>query len=355
MRKILLSICLVLPFLLQAQAPVWLDLQSRNRNYPTEKYYTGIGYSNLISNRQSAITNAENAARIEMLSTILTSVRSIATSRTDRMKTLSICGASEQVIKRYAELTQLEIAFRDIPGIKLEHHVQGSEVTAFAYVDKQGLLRYYDRRITTAITKIETALDNADMLAERGEKIKARNTAESVVPQLADIENAQRILLAIDSRADIQDVKTSELVKRLVSTLASLSHATAIYIQCTAKQNGRDYPMFESNIKSIVSKAGCNFVNNSKDADWVVSIDADIVWNNTTDGGLSCVRTNGSVSVTNNITGQNVFSGTIADMEEGHPQGGVKGCGGRESEAISKSYQESARIVGNKVVELLRK
>jgi len=226
-------------------------------------------------------------------------------------------------------------------------------VVAFAYVKKADLARYYDRKITATLTKIETALDNADELVRHGEKIKARAAAQSAVQSLAELENAQRILLAVANDADIRSTEASALAKRLVTLLAGLKHSTAIYLDCQATLQGKPYPPFGEQIKGTLSKLGVNFVNDRSQADWVITVKAKEVRENTL-SGAHFAWIDGDVTVCKKATRQTVYSNTISAMEPGHPDGIKGGHSSGYGQAVKAAYKEAARIVETKLSEIIK-
>lgn len=330
--------------------PVWLNADTRSQKYPAGTYYSGIAYETVSrKDRAEAIKKAEANARTEALSTISLSLHS-----TRFVSIISeMINNDEKISEIYNSEANIDVSFNDVPGLKVEHYVDGSEVTAFAYVKKDELARYYDRKITSLLTKIETTLDNADQFVSQGEKIRARELAETAVRNVAELEKAQHILLAVNSDADIQMDQYSTLSKRLVKTLSELKNATSIYLECKAFESNKPYTSLANDLKTSLSKLGVNFVNDKKLADWTITVNADVArTNNIYDTYF--VWIDGDVSVLKNATGQVVYSGSISDLESGHPDG-VKG--GHTSDyhyAARAAYKEVSRILSEKLSELIK-
>ena len=332
--------------------PDWYDETSREQNYPDDTYFSGLAYADVTSSEVYAIQMAEQSAKTEALSKILMSIQSQSVLSSVSVAITTDNGFDEQVVEQYSNLTQIDVAFKDVPGMQCQHYRKGRTVTAFAYVKKKDLVRYFDRKITATLTKIETTLDNAEELVRRGEKIKARTMAQSVVQQIAELENAQRILLAVSNYADIQSKESSVLSKRLISVLADLKNSTAIYLDCHAMLQGKPYASFGENVKGELSKLGVNFVSDRYQADWVITIEADVVKENTVYGSYFA-WVDGDVSILKKATNQVIYSNTISALESGHPDGIKGGHTAGYEQAIRKAYVEAAQIVAKIVSELI--
>lgn len=336
--------------------PDWYNEQSRKAHYPDNFYYTGIAYSEISSSSQesAAVQKAEQSARAEALSKILVSVKSrtVSSSVSTAMSTGN--GVDEQFVEQFSSLTNIDVAFKDVPGLLCQHYKKGSTIMAFAYVKKSDLERYYDRKITSSLTKIETTLDNADELVRHGEKIKARTMAQTAVQYVADLENAQRILLAVSNDADIQSGNAATLNKRLVSLLSSLKNSTSIFLDCKAYSQNKPYRLFANDLKGILSKLGCNFVNVREQADWVISVETDVVRENQVSGAYF-VWVDGAVAVRNNATSQVIYNEQVSSISQ-TSNGGIKGAhSAGYAQASANAYKEVAKIVGNKISEIITK
>lgn len=330
--------------------PDWYNEDSRRAHYPDNIYYTGIAYGEITSSSTEGktIQNAEQSAKTEALSKILMSVKSQTLSYTFS----SANGVDEEYLEQFSSRTQIDVVFKDVPGMQCQHFKKGKTVIAFAYVKKIELARYYDRKITSLLTKIETVLDNADELVRHGEKIKARTTSQTAVQYVAELENAQRILLAVSNNADIQSGESSKLTKRLVSLLAELKNSTAIYLDCKAYSQDKPYRLFSNDLKGVLSKLGCNFVNSREDADWIISIEADISRQNEVSGAYF-VWIDGAVAVRNNATSKVVYNEQISSISG--TSDGIKGAHtAGYAQASANAYKEVAKVVGDKISEIIK-
>lgn len=335
--------------------PDWFNEQSRKAHYPDNIYYTGIAYSEIPSSSQesAAVQKAEQAAKAEALSKILVSVKSRTVSSSVSTSMSTANGVDEQFVEQFSSLTNIDVAFKDVPGLLCQHYKKDrSTIMAFAYVKKSDLARYYDRKITSSLTKIETALDNADELVKNGEKIKARTTAQTAVQYVAELENAQRILLAVSNDADIQSSHAASLNKRLVALLSGLKNSTAIFLDCKAYAQNKPYRLLSNDLKGVLSKLGCNFVNAREQADWVISIETDVVRENQVSGAYF-VWVDGTVAVRNNATSQVIYNEQVSSILDS-PDGIKGGHTAGYSQASAKAYKELAKIVGNKISEIIK-
>lgn len=333
-------------------APDWYDETSRGHNYPDNNYYTGLAYADVSSTEASAIQKAEQAAKAEALSKILMTVKSRSVSSSIGVQITSDNGIDEQIVEKYSSLTQIDVEFKDVPGLQCKQYRSGKTVTAFAYVKKKDLARYYDRKITSTLTKIETTLDNADELVKHGEKIKARSVAQSAVEYIAEVETAQRILLAVSNDVDIQSEESSALAKRLIALLVDLKNSTAIYLDCKAYAQNKPYRLFANDLKGVLSRLGCNFVNSREQADWVVSIETDVVRENQVNGAFF-VWIDGAIAVRNNATSQVIYNEQISSIKDS-PDGIKGGHTAGYAQASAKAYKEVTKIVGDKVYEIIK-
>lgn len=333
--------------------PDWYDETSRGYYYPENTYYTGLAYAEVSYSLSEgeAIQKAEQAAKADALSKILMSVKSQTLSSSLSVTIDNENGVDEQYMEHFSSLTQIDVIFKEVPGLQCQHWMKGAAVMAFAYVKKTELARYYDRRITSFLTKIEGILANADELVRHGEKIKARDMAQTAIQYFAELENAQRILMAVSNDADIQADESVALSRRLVALLSELKNATSIYLDCKATRQGKNYTLLSDNIKGTLSRLGVSFVDSRNQADWVVIVNADVVRENDAYGSYF-VWVDGDVSVLKKATNQVVYSSSLSSMD-GYPNGIKGGHTAGYEQATRSAYTEASNVVAKKISEII--
>jgi hypothetical protein len=129
-RAFVLLVFLMVAKIIWAQnTPDWYDEGSRRANYPSNIYYSGIAYceTRSVSSESDAIKKAEQDARAEALSKILVSVNSKtgASSVSTTMTTTN--GMDEQYLEQFSSLTNINVAFKDVPGLQCQHYKRGRQ------------------------------------------------------------------------------------------------------------------------------------------------------------------------------------------------------------------------------------
>lgn len=274
-RFFLLS--LIIPILSIAQVPNWYDLSSRNAAYPYEIYFSGFGTATITNgNVDMATTRAQNAARVEAISTIRVHVENVTTDQSSDQQVMTNDGMSEIIWEQLDSKTRTSID-ADIPGLQVETYRSGNEVAAFAYVKRQNLQRQLDKSITIGLTKIESQLDNADEMVSQGQKMEARKHIELLAKTFAEVARDQKLLSSVDSYADAESLQLNEskaLQQRYIKMLSALKNGINIFLDCKADLFGANYATLENTLKGELSKIGCSFVSSAADADWAIYVTA---------------------------------------------------------------------------------
>ncbi|MBQ7280549.1 MAG: hypothetical protein IJR13_07510 [Bacteroidales bacterium] len=353
MKRTLLSLIMLIPLSLMGQGrPAWLDQTTRNTQYPAQTYYTGIAYGST-SDGTDAIKRTMDNARADVLSTILTNMEHTAQSTAISHEFSTATGIDEEYTSTFSQQTRIEAVFKDVPDLRCEHYVDGSIITAFAYVRKNDLSNYYNKQIPALLTQIETILDNSELMVAQGQKIRAREMAKTAVEKMAALENAMRVMLAVDKNSTISTDKAMQLSKRLVRTLTMLKNGTSIYVACYNNIEGGHYPALCDNVKGRLSKLGINFVDFPTNADWTITIDTYLARKNEANDGNSFAWIDGKLTVTNS-TGQTVYSEALSGMSTQY-QNGIKGVHTHGlNEAIREAYKKTATIVSDKIIEIIQ-
>ncbi len=273
MRKFLFLLLLPLSLATFAQQPDWYDDNQRAFNYPIMQYFVGFAEGQKRSNEslEAAMSRIKNAARVEAVSTIRVHVQN-TTNINGLSRTLeSMEGTFYQSIEEFSDM--------EIPGLQIDawRNPQTGDIAAFAYVKKSTLIRQLEKKITVCLTKIETSLDQIDQLIGNGQKLQARDLAQKTLPQFAEVDEAQKLLAAVDENADeesLQLQETRNLQRRLIDFVAQLKNGLNIYISCHAYMFGQNYNALKGEIEGALSPMGCTFVSRADQSDWAIYITA---------------------------------------------------------------------------------
>lgn len=281
MRKLYL-ICLlwsVLP--LAAQVPDWYNVASRKTHYPSESYYTGYVEGNRQSSEtlENAIARLKDAARVELATTIRTSIEQTMDSRTQSDIQQSGTYFDEQIRETFISETRISSSIKDIPGLKAEtyQNPKNGEICAFAYVKRSTLINHLIKRITLLSGKAENDWQQAQELKDNGQKMQARSMAARGLQQLAQAEEAQNLLVAVDETADeetLQFEQTRSLYRQLKALSTELQNAIAVYLECEAQLFSGKYTALKGAIEGAFSEQGVSFVSSADKADWAIYISA---------------------------------------------------------------------------------
>ena len=302
--------------------PDWYDHDLRRVAYPDSEYFTGYAESTPMSGErvEVATQRLKDAARVEALSTIRVHVKNNTTNNALNQTLRSSEGTFRQSMREFTSSTTTSVDMK-IPGLQIEawRDPQTGTISAFAYVKKSTLIRQLEKQITVALTKVEMSLDQIDQLIATGQKLQARSAAENALPLFAEVDEAQKLLVAVDADATEETLmlpETRQLQQRLMAMVAQLKNALTICIQCNASIFGTNYPTLSSTLQGHLSKLGCNFVSDPSTADWVVDIQSQArEYNTMTMGNVSTyfVYVDANVSVTKTATGQRVYENMFTE------------------------------------------
>ena len=279
MNKCFLILVLTISVGMIAQTmPDWYDLDMQRLTYPDAEYFKGkaedIYHSN--ENLEQATKRISDVARGEAAASIRVQVNNTTTIYTEEhSKQLLYLPVVEETFSRETR-TSTDI---EIPGMQVEtwQNPQTKTIAAFAYVKKSSLIRQLEKKITVALAKIETTLEQTDQLFANGQKMQARDMAAKCLPLLVEVDETQKLLAAVDMNADRESLQLDEtqaLQKRLTEIANQLKNGINIYIACTADIFGTNYAALKGEIQGKLSKMGCSFVESAAQADWAISIKA---------------------------------------------------------------------------------
>lgn len=302
--------------------PTWSDYDMRQLEYPDSEYFTGYAEgAPMTGERQEVATQRlKDAARVEAVSTIRVHIINQSTNDLISQQLSNMEGEFWNVMNTFTSSTTTTVDMK-IPGLQIEawRDPQTGTIYAFAYVKKSTLIRQLEKQITVALTKVEMSLDQVDQLIAAGQKLQARSAAEKALPLFAEVDEAQKLLVAVDADATEETLmlnETRQLQLRLMAMVAHLKNALTICIQCDASIFGTNYPTLSSTLQGHLSKLGCNFVSDPSVADWAVMIQASArEYSTVLTGNIATyfVYVDATVSVRKAVTNQLVYEDMLTE------------------------------------------
>ena len=302
--------------------PAWYDHDLRRIDYPDSEYFTGYAEGAPTgSERQEVATHRlKDAARVEALSTIRIHVKNNTTNNALSQTLRSSEGTFRQSMREFTSSTTTMVDMK-IPWLQIEswRDPQTGTIAAFAYVKKSTLIRQLEKQITVAITKVEMSLDQVDQLIATGQKLQARSAAEKALPLFTEVDEAQKLLVAVDTYVTEETLmlsKTRTLQQRLMAMVTQLKNALTICIKVHATAFDSPYPALQEELKGALSQLGCNFVTDPSTADWVIDISATArEYNKVATGNISTyfAYVDATISITKTATGQRVYENMFTE------------------------------------------
>lgn len=129
-----------------------------------------------------------------------------------------------------------------------------------------------------------------------------------------------------------------------------LKNATAIYLDCKSfDADNNPYSYFGNDLKGRLSILGCNFVTNREQADWIVSIEADVVRKNNPNSNAYFVWIDGAVAVRNNTTSQVIYNEHISSIKNMKGESAVD-----FKTATTDAYKKASKTIGDKLLEIIK-
>ena len=302
--------------------PAWTDHDLRHIDYPDSEYFTGYaeGAPTGSERQEVATQRLKDAARVEAVSTIRIHITNQSTNDMVSQQLSTMDGDFWNAMNTFTSSTTTTVDMK-IPGLQIEswRNSQTGTISAFAYVKKSTLIRQLEKQITVALTKVEMSLDQVDQLIATGQKLQARSAAEKALPLFAEVDEAQKLLEAVDTDATEETLMLSEtrqLQQRLMAMVAQLKNALTICLKADAKIFSTAYPALQEELKGALSQLGCNFVTDPITADWTINISAQArEYNTVTMGDVNTyfAYVDATVSITKTATGQRVYENIFTE------------------------------------------
>ena len=302
--------------------PAWTDYDMQKLEYPDSEYFTGYAEGVPMTGERSEIATQrlKDAARVEAVSTIRVHITNQSTNDLISQQLSNLEGDFWNVMNTFASSTTTTVDMK-IPGLQIEswRDPQTGTIAAFAYVKKSTLIRQLKKQITVALTKVEMSLDQVDQLIATGQKLQARSAAEKALPLFTEVDEAQKLLVAVDTEATEETLMLSEtrtLQQRLMAMVAQLKNALTICIKVHATAFDSPYPALQEELKGALSQLGCNFVTDPSTADWVIDISATArEYNKVVTSNINTyfAYVDATISITKTATGQRVYENMFTE------------------------------------------
>lgn len=274
----LLLLTLSLP--LAAQTPDWYEAASRKVHYPPEAWYTGfvVGEQQKGEAIEDAYERMKNAARVELVASIRTSVQQDVSINTHSYQQLTAEGFDEQIRETYVADTRITSGIADIPGLKIETwRKKDGTIYAFASIRRVSLGNQLIKRLTFSLTKAEGILEQTEQLASEGKKMEALQMLQKGSQLLHEAEDAQSLLAIVDESADeemLQQAWLQTLQKRCNVLISQLKNAVTVYLNCNADLFGEQLSAVEGDIRGELSQLNITFVTSLEQSDWTIYVTA---------------------------------------------------------------------------------
>lgn len=359
MRKLFFGVLLpLLACSVNAQTPPdWWEAESRKAHYPSVMYHVGfvMGEQQAGETLENAMSRLKDEARVEAASSIRMGIEknSVSTNRSELLQTTT--QFDERVTEVFESTTRINVKM-EIPGLHIDvwQHPKTKAIGAFAYVSHNELQRKTARQITVTLTKIEVALDGIDQMVVGGQKMKAREAVEQALRLFAEVEQAQKLLLALSEDEEVLSLdETLSLQKRLLAELEQLRHATAFYIDCQASIEGTPYPLLDKEVRGLLAEKGCHFMEEPEGADWIIIIHADVINIEHREGMAYFVFVDGDLSVSNGSSGKKMLEARLSSLETNNYDG-IKGGDFKPEKAARIAYHSAARIIAESILKLIQ-
>ena len=221
------------------------------------------------------------------------------------------------------------------------------KVFAIAYINKREACQYYENELQMVVGKANNASQIAENYIRQGFKPKAKNELQQV---LAELDSAEELFFWFNVfgmpepqlHQRLSQVHQAE--QSLKTNIAELEHGTTYCIICTADLFGEPFPKLEKEVKGELSKAGCNFTSDPKEADYVIRIEASArEYNRASIAGSEAYFSyvDAAVAIDKNATGQRIFEDEIA----------VKGS---HTLGFNEASREGYKNISQKISQILK-
>ena len=263
------------------EKPLWLDENQRERQYPSNTYFTGFAYGEKSPNKevQEIIQQLKTDAQADLSKKIRLQISSKSQST---MATVNNNGRYQENESFFNQsITQSNA---EVVGIKTESYYNPvtKMVYAFAVVKRSDLIAFYQKQINLDLNKVETTLTIAEEYLNAGKKISAFDKCEEAKKMLDALNFYRNLLIAIDGNADdnnLQIERTNKLIRTIEQALITLEQSTFVYLNCQYELKGYKNDAFSSDpgifcdiITQALSENQCSVTDNKEEADYELTL-----------------------------------------------------------------------------------
>ena len=230
-QKLTFILMLIIPAGLTAQQPAWVDYAQRNSMYPQSEYITGFVSAHNAENEDPGKLkdSYEEMAKAKVVQSIQVSIETNSS-----LSMSNINGKSDEVFRSKT----VSVSSATVTGLNVESYYdrKKNDVYAFAYVNRKELAYYNRKLISSNLEKIDQKLKEGKKYLESGDKQNALKSFYEGMPLVAEAEQAQWLLLAIDPKQFVSDDmdKIRNLKVELNKEISKLQHSKELNLGETA-------------------------------------------------------------------------------------------------------------------------
>lgn len=203
------------------------------------------------------------------------------------------------------------------------YNAQTQEGKAIAFINKSTACQYYEKEAHIALSKMENALKVAENYVQEGFNAKARTELDGVVVELEKIATPFFWLSFFGfPKQELEDLleQRNRLERQVKQRAAELQNANWIYLSCTADLYRQPYFKLQNEIKGMLSEAGCSWVSDAAQADWVISVEASARnYNANTIGNITTffAYVDAQIVIDKTVTGKRIYADEVT-VKGGH-------------------------------------
>lgn len=295
-------------------------LSLKAQNYPSEWVrYTSDGYFYDIESGCNSQNFNESRFKNDLLDLARTNlskqiqVRVAEVSRMDK----NVVNGRSSILYNSIRSVSTDVDMQ-LAETRTQFDPSSEKLYVIAFINKEEACNYYKNDIQMRISNLNNAMNIADNYISTGFKAKAKNELQSAL-LLFDGAGKSFFWLNVFGMPEYQLNQYLDQVNRLEQVikakLADLEHGVTYCVVCNADIFGKKYAKLQNEVKGELSATGCNFVEDTSAADYVIRIDASArEYNQMNIGGGSAYFTyvDAAVAIDKNATRQRIFEDELS-------------------------------------------